>query len=138
MDDLVEKIKAYLEKNPDSSARVISRSIGVDKHYVNSCLYSNVDVHFVKEGLAPPLWRNSEKVSAATEKDEPAILARMNKLDRQLKSRINRRETQEIREERVLGGDAWNSLDAVLGAEDELPKGPDTDLSVQDLLDDRD
>ena len=105
---------------------------------MNSCLYSNVDVHFVKEGMAPPLWRNSEKVSAVTEKDEPPILARMNKLDRQLKSSINRRESQEIREERVLGGDAWNSLDAVLGAEDESPHGPDTDLSVQDLLDDRD
>jgi hypothetical protein len=138
MDDLIEKIKAYLEKNPDSTARVICRSIGVDKHYVNSCLYSNEDVHFIKEGMAPPLWRNSEKAPAITRKDEPPILARLDKLDRQLESMINRREMREIREERVLGGDAWNSLDAVLGAEDESPHGPDTDLSVQDLLDDRD
>jgi len=58
MDELVQKIGKYLQKNPDSKARHICRQIGVDKKIVNRCLYANRKIHFLQTGLAPPLWRN--------------------------------------------------------------------------------
>ena len=77
MDDLAEKISAYLQRNPNSNARDICKEVGADKSAINSCLYSNIETHFLKEGLTPPLWRNagdspkidSEKVKAKTLND---------------------------------------------------------------------
>lgn len=58
MDELVQKIREYLQKNPGSKARHICRQIGVDKKIVNRCLYANRGIHFLQAGLTPPLWRN--------------------------------------------------------------------------------
>jgi hypothetical protein len=58
MDNLIQKIGDYLQKNPNSNAREICKEIGADKSSVNSCLYANEGIHFFKEGLTPPLWRN--------------------------------------------------------------------------------
>ena len=62
MDAIVEKIKEFLDKNPNSKARAICKEIGAEKKAVNSCLYTNLGSHFLKEGLTPPLWRNVDKV----------------------------------------------------------------------------
>ena len=59
MDAIVEKIKEFLDKNPNSKARAICKEIGAEKKTVNSCLYANLGSHFLKEGLTPPLWRNA-------------------------------------------------------------------------------
>lgn len=58
MDNLIQKIGDYLQKNPKSNAREIGKEIGADKSDVNSCLYANEGTRFFKEGLTPPLWRN--------------------------------------------------------------------------------
>ena len=58
MDELAKKISAYLQRYPNSNARDICKEVGADKSAINSCLYSNIETHFLKEGLTPPLWRN--------------------------------------------------------------------------------
>lgn len=58
MDNLIQKIGNYLQKNPNSNAREICKEIGADKSAVNSCLYANEGTSFSKEGTTPPLWRN--------------------------------------------------------------------------------
>jgi len=63
MDALVEKIKDFLAKNPNSKARTICKEIGAEKKAVNSCLYANLGSFFLKEGVSPPLWRNFVKAS---------------------------------------------------------------------------
>ena len=74
MDAMVEKIKEFLDKNPNSKARAICKEIGAEKKAVNSCLYANLGSHFLKEGLTPPLWRNIGDFSK-TEAVEIEILA---------------------------------------------------------------
>ena len=74
MDAIVEKIKEFLDKNPNSKARAICKEIGAEKKTVNSCLYANLGSHFLKEGLTPPLWRNIGDFSK-TEAVEIEILA---------------------------------------------------------------
>ena len=63
MDAIVEKIKEFLDKNPNSKARAICKEIGAEKKAVNSCLYSNLGSYFLKEGLTPPLWSNVDIAS---------------------------------------------------------------------------
>lgn len=58
MDNLIQKIGEYLQKNPNSSAREICKEIGADKSSVNGYLYANEGTRFFKEGVTPPLWRN--------------------------------------------------------------------------------
>ena len=58
MDNLIQKIGDYLQKNPNSNAREICKEIGADKSAVNSCLYANEGTLFFKEENTPPLWRN--------------------------------------------------------------------------------
>ena len=74
MDAMVEKIKEFLDKNPNSKARAICKEIGAEKKAVNSCLYANLGSHFLKEGLTPPLWRNIGD-SSKTEAEETEIFA---------------------------------------------------------------
>ena len=62
MDELVEKISAYLQRNPNSNARRISKAIGAEKKATNSCLYAGQGSHFQKQGLTPPLWRNVKPI----------------------------------------------------------------------------
>ena len=58
MEEMIAKITEFLRKNPNSRARLICKDIGAEKKAVNSCLYSNIGKHFVKQGETPPLWRN--------------------------------------------------------------------------------
>lgn len=58
MEEMIVKITEFLRKSPNSRARLICREIGAEKKAVNSCLYSNIGKHFVKQGETPPLWRN--------------------------------------------------------------------------------
>ena len=58
MEEMIAKITEFLRKNPNSRARLICKEIGAEKKAVNSCLYSNIGKHFVKQGETPPLWRN--------------------------------------------------------------------------------
>jgi hypothetical protein len=58
MDELIKKISEYLQRNPNSNARRISKAIGAEKKATNSCLYAGQGSHFQKQGLTPPLWRN--------------------------------------------------------------------------------
>ena len=58
MEEMIAKITEFLRKNPNSRARLICKEIGAEKKSVNSCLYSNIGKHFVKQGETPPLWRN--------------------------------------------------------------------------------
>ena len=74
MDELTEKISKFLKKSPNSNARRICKEVGADKKAVNSCLYSNIETHFLKEGLTPPLWRNIGD-SSKTETAETEIVA---------------------------------------------------------------
>ena len=74
MDALAQKISEYLQKNPNSNARRICKEVGADKKAVNSCLYSNVGTHFLKEGLTPPLWQNISN-SSRTESVETEAAA---------------------------------------------------------------
>ncbi len=74
MDELTEKISKFLKKSPNSNARRICKEVGADKKAVNSCLYSNIETHFLKEGLTPPLWRNIGD-SSKTETVETEIVA---------------------------------------------------------------
>ena len=66
MDAMVEKIKEFLDKNPNSKARAICKGISAEKKTVNSCLYANLGSHFLKEGLTPPLWRNVDIASPSS------------------------------------------------------------------------
>jgi len=66
MDALVEKIKDFLAKNPNSKARTICKEIGAEKKAVNSCLYANLGSYFLKEGVSPPLWRNTDNSAPGT------------------------------------------------------------------------
>jgi len=59
MDELTQKICEFLLTNPNSSAREIGKEIGFSKNVVNSCLYANEGSHFLREGITPPLWKNS-------------------------------------------------------------------------------
>lgn len=59
MVELTQKISEFLLTNPNSSAREIGKEIGLSKNAVNSCLYANEGTYFSKEGLTPPLWKNS-------------------------------------------------------------------------------
>ena len=59
MEEMIAKITEFLRKNPNSRARLICKEIGAEKKAVNSCLYSNVGKHFLKQGETPPLWRNA-------------------------------------------------------------------------------
>ena len=63
MDELTQKISEFLLTNPNSSARNEGKEVGFSKNEVNSCLYANEGVHFLKEGLTPPLWRNADDFS---------------------------------------------------------------------------
>ncbi len=74
MDELSEKISKFLKENPNSNARRICKEVGADKKAVNSCLYSNIKTHFLKEGLTPPLWRNISD-SSKTKTVETEIVA---------------------------------------------------------------
>jgi len=74
MDELTQKICKYLQDNPNSNARRIGKEVGADKKVVNSCLYSNFEIHFLKEGLTPPLWRNIGDITK-TETVETEIVA---------------------------------------------------------------
>ena len=74
MDELTQKICNFLQDNPNSNARRICKEVGADKKVVNSCLYSNFETHFLKEGLTPPLWRNIGD-SFKTETVETEIVA---------------------------------------------------------------
>jgi hypothetical protein len=65
MDNLIQKIGDYLQKNPNSNAREICKEIGADKSSVNGCLYANEGTRFIKEGTTPPLWRNMIDSSGA-------------------------------------------------------------------------
>ena len=58
MEGMIAKINEFLRKNPNSRARLICKEIGAEKKAVNSCLYSNIGKHFLKQGETPPLWRN--------------------------------------------------------------------------------
>ena len=58
MEEMIAKIIEFLRKNPNSRARLICKEIGAEKKAVNSCLYSNIGKHFLKQGETPPLWRN--------------------------------------------------------------------------------
>ena len=58
MEEMIAKITEFLRRNPNSRARLICKDIGAEKKAVNSCLYSNIGKHFVKQGETPPLWRN--------------------------------------------------------------------------------
>jgi len=58
MEEMIAKITEFLRKNPNSRARLICKEIGAEKKAVNSCLYSNIGKHFIKQGETPPLWRN--------------------------------------------------------------------------------
>lgn len=58
MEEMIAKITEFLRKNPNSRARLICKEIGAEKKAVNSCLYSNIGKHFLKQGETPPLWRN--------------------------------------------------------------------------------
>jgi hypothetical protein len=58
MEEMITKITEFLRKNPNSRARLICKEIGAEKKAVNSCLYSNIGKHFLKQGETPPLWRN--------------------------------------------------------------------------------
>ena len=58
MEEMISKITEFLRKNPNSRARLICKEIGAEKKAVNSCLYSNIGKHFLKQGETPPLWRN--------------------------------------------------------------------------------
>ena len=58
MEEMIAKITEFLRKNPNSRARLICKEIGAEKKAVNSCLYSNLGKHFLKQGETPPLWRN--------------------------------------------------------------------------------
>ena len=58
MEEMIAKITEFLRRNPNSRARLICKEIGAEKKAVNSCLYSNIGKHFVKQGETPPLWRN--------------------------------------------------------------------------------
>ena len=59
MEEMIAKITEFLRKNPNSRARLICKEISAEKKAVNSCLYSNVGKHFLKQGETPPLWRNA-------------------------------------------------------------------------------
>lgn len=72
MDGLTQKISEFLLTNPNSSAREIGKEIGISKNDVNSCLYANEGIHFLKVGSSPPLWRNIEQIPK-TEPDEPEV-----------------------------------------------------------------
>ena len=74
MDDLTQKISVFLLTNPNSSAHEIGKEIGFSKNAVNSCLYANESAHFSKEGLTPPLWKNSGD-SSETETAETELAA---------------------------------------------------------------
>ena len=65
MDNLIQKIGDYLQKNPNSNAREICKEIGADKSSANGCLYANEGTRFIKEGTTPPLWRNMIDSSGA-------------------------------------------------------------------------
>jgi len=58
MEEMIAKITEFLRKKPNSRARLICKEIGAEKKAVNSCLYSNIGKHFLKQGETPPLWRN--------------------------------------------------------------------------------
>ena len=58
MEEMIVKITEFLRKKPNSRARLICKEIGAEKKAVNSCLYSNIGKHFLKQGETPPLWRN--------------------------------------------------------------------------------
>ena len=58
MEEVIAKITEFLRKKPNSRARLICKEIGAEKKAVNSCLYSNIGKHFLKQGETPPLWRN--------------------------------------------------------------------------------
>ncbi len=58
MEEMITKITEFLRKKPNSRARLICKEIGAEKKAVNSCLYSNIGKHFLKQGETPPLWRN--------------------------------------------------------------------------------
>ena len=58
MEEMIAKITEFLRKYPNSRARLICKEIGAEKKAVNSCLYSNLGKHFLKQGETPPLWRN--------------------------------------------------------------------------------
>ena len=72
MEEMIAKITEFLRKNPNSRARLICKEIGAEKKAVNSCLYSNIGKHFVKQGETPPLWRNAgdDTVSDNTVSDD--------------------------------------------------------------------
>ena len=59
MEEMIAKITEFLRKNPNSRARLICKEISAEKKAVNSCLYSNIGKHFLKQGETPPLWRNA-------------------------------------------------------------------------------
>jgi hypothetical protein len=59
MEEMIAKITEFLRKKPNSRARLICKEIGAEKKAVNSCLYSNIGKHFLKQGETPPLWRNA-------------------------------------------------------------------------------
>ena len=72
MEEMIAKITEFLRKNPNSRARLICKEIGAEKKAVNSCLYSNIGKHFIKQGETPPLWRNAgdDTVSDNTVSDD--------------------------------------------------------------------
>lgn len=55
-DELVEKIKVFLIRNPHSNARQIAKEVQSDKSKVNSVLYANKGVLFAQHDTSPPTW----------------------------------------------------------------------------------
>lgn len=58
MEELIAKITEFLNKHPNSRAKLLAKELGVDKSAINKCLYANAHTHFLKQGETPPLWRN--------------------------------------------------------------------------------
>jgi hypothetical protein len=110
MDNLIKKISEYLQENPNSNARSICKEVGADKSVVNSCLYSNEGIRFLKVGLTPPMWRNiNDSAGAESEETEVADFADFDGSEADENFDIE----TEYGEQSIGGGEDWTRLDAI-------------------------
>ena len=56
----IERLSAFLEVNPEKTAREIARALKVDKQKVNRILYRNLKT-FLKSSSQPPMWSIKSK-----------------------------------------------------------------------------
>lgn len=56
----LNKIREFLALHPRSSAKIISKTLGLTKTEVNSILYSGKEEFFKRYENSPPLWENKK------------------------------------------------------------------------------